>query len=106
MSTFKHLSVETLASMMEGGSPVVVDIRDALSYQQGHIEDAQLLDNDSIHSFMGETDKSASVVVCCYHGNSSQSAAAFLCQQDFQDVYSLDGGFEGWRAAFPDRVSR
>jgi len=32
--------------------------------------------------------------VVCYHGNSSQSAAAYLVGQGFAEVYSLDGGIE------------
>ena len=38
------------------------------------------------------------VLVYCYHGISSQNAAAFLIERGFETVYSLDGGFEAWRA--------
>jgi thiosulfate sulfurtransferase len=41
------------------------------------------------------------VVVCCYHGNSSQSAAQFLVEQGFTEVYSLNGGFEQWKVSYP-----
>jgi len=37
--------------------------------------------------------------VVCYHGISSQSAAAYLAEQGFRDTYSLDGGFEAWLSA-------
>ena len=43
------------------------------------------------------TRKDKSIIVCCYHGNSSQSAAEFLVKSGFNDVYSLDGGYEAWR---------
>ena len=43
-------------------------------------------------------------IVTCYHGNSSQSAAAYLVSQGFTDVYSLDGGFELWHARYPGEV--
>ncbi|CRR54182.1 Thiosulfate sulfurtransferase GlpE [Pseudomonas aeruginosa] len=44
-------------------------------------------------------------MVVCYHGNSSQSAAAYFIQQGFSDVYSLDGGFELWRSVYPADTS-
>ena len=34
-------------------------------------------------------------------GNSSQGAAQYLLQQGYDEVYSLDGGFEAWRREFP-----
>ena len=40
------------------------------------------------------------VLVYCYHGISSQSAAEFLNQKGFEDVYSVDGGFEACQGLF------
>ncbi|NKQ13210.1 thiosulfate sulfurtransferase, partial [Pseudomonas sp. SST3] len=37
---------------------------------------------------------------------SSQSAAAYLINQGFSDVYSLDGGFELWRQTYPQDVEQ
>jgi thiosulfate sulfurtransferase len=44
--------------------------------------------------------------VVCYHGNSSQGAAAYLVSQGFSEVYSLDGGIEAWQADYPGEVSQ
>jgi thiosulfate sulfurtransferase len=40
----------------------------------------------------------------CYHGNSSKGAAQYLLTQGFKAAYSIDGGFDAWRAAFPQQV--
>ena len=48
----------------------------------------------------------APLIVACYHGNSSQSAAAYLAHQGFSEVYSLDGGFELWRATYPNETAQ
>jgi len=40
-------------------------------------------------------------VVVCYHGNSSQQAAQFFAGEGFNDVYSMDGGFEAWKLQYP-----
>ena len=36
----------------------------------------------------------------------SQSAAAFLNEKGFDEVYSLDGGFEYWRGCFEQDTTR
>ena len=63
------------------------------------------IDNHSVADFIAAADLDAPLVVVCYHGNSSQSAAAYFIQQGFSDVYSLDGGFELWRSVYPADTS-
>ena len=36
----------------------------------------------------------------------SQGAASYLVEQGFEDVYSMDGGFTAWEAAYKDKVAR
>ena len=104
--TFVHMKVDELAQVIDDNTHVVVDIRDANSFANGRITDAIHLTNENLADFLRETDPDAPVVVCCYHGNSSQQAAQFLISQDFTEVYSLDGGFSQWQCQFPDKVSR
>jgi thiosulfate sulfurtransferase len=42
--------------------------------------------------------------VYCYHGNMSQSAAAYFGEQGFEEAYSMDGGFSDWEVNFTDKV--
>ena len=105
-NSFKHMSVSELQNVMADTSPVVVDIRDTNSFASGHIAGSINLTNDSLGDFLREADMDAPVVVCCYHGISSQQAAAFLISQDFTEVYSLDGGFTQWQTQFPDQIER
>ena len=70
MEQFAHISVQDAQQKLHSGAAKVVDIRD--------------------------TDFSTPVIVCCYHGISSQQAAQFLIHQGFEEVYSLDGGFAAW----------
>lgn len=101
---FKHMQVQELASLLPQQEHVIVDIRDPASFAQGRIPNAIHLTNDNLSDFIREADLDAPLVVCCYHGNSSQQAAQFLASQDFSDVYSLDGGFVDWQLQFPDQV--
>lgn len=101
MSEFKRISIETTRQMLQNGDVQLVDIRDEQSYQMGHIAGARHLDNTSLQDFLIEGDPDQPVIVYCYHGNSSQPAAAFLNEKGFDDVYSMDGGFEVWRGSYP-----
>ncbi len=104
--TFAHMQVAELAEVINDKSHVVVDIRDENSFNNGRIIDAIHLTNESLPGFLREADPDAPVVVCCYHGHSSQQAAQFLVSQDFTKVYSLDGGYTQWQLQFPDKISR
>ncbi len=103
---FKHMQISELHNVLADESHVVVDIRDPASFQAGHIPNALHLSNESLPDFLRDADFDAPVVVCCYHGISSQQAAQFLISQDFTEVYSLDGGFTDWQLQYPEAVAR
>ncbi|WP_312518647.1 thiosulfate sulfurtransferase GlpE [Stutzerimonas nitrititolerans] len=105
MSDFKRISAEQAQKLRNDGG-VIVDIRDAHSFAEGHIPGSTHLDNHSLPDFIAAADLDQPLIVSCYHGHSSQSAAAYLAHQGFSDVYSLDGGFEGWRNQFPQDIER
>lgn len=102
---FQHINAQALLEKLQNKEDVaIVDIRDGNSYFEGHITGAKMLDNSTVAQFIETTPKDQAVVVCCYHGNSSQGAAQYLAEQGFKDVYSLDGGFEMWRVIQPEWV--
>lgn len=99
--SWQRISLEDGARLLQERDPVVVDVRDERSYEAGRIPGAVRLDGQSAADFVEQNDKQRPVLVCCYHGNSSQGAAAWLATRGFQEVYSLDGGFEAWRWNHP-----
>lgn len=104
MTQFRHISTTDLREMMAAGTVQIVDIRDETSFSQGRIRGAQHLDNSGIQTLIESADLDAPLVVCCYHGNSSQQAAAYLHSKGFEDACSLDGGFAIWQTACPELV--
>ncbi|MFC3095411.1 thiosulfate sulfurtransferase GlpE [Alteromonas sediminis] len=98
MTTFTHITCEQLNA--ERDQWTLVDIRDRQSFELAHVEGAIAIDNDNVAQFLSETSNEQPVAVMCYHGISSQQAAAFLNQQGLQNVATVDGGFEYWRQHF------
>lgn len=76
---------------------IVVDIRDAQSFASGSIKHSVHISGDNVDEFIAKSDLSIPLIVCCYHGNTSQSAAAYFSENGFLQTYSLDGGYEAWQ---------
>lgn len=105
MSNFVPINSQRALELIESGA-IVADIRDTASFNNAHIKGAKPLSNENLQQFIDSTDFEQPIIVCCYHGVSSQSAAAFLCERGFEKVYSLNGGFEGWALGMPEHVER
>ncbi len=103
MSEYQCISPEQARELLDRGA-ALVDVRDPHSFALAHIDGARHLDNQSLADFIAAADLDAPLIVTCYHGHSSQNAAAYLAYQGFSEVYSLDGGFELWRTLYPDSV--
>lgn len=101
MSEFKRISVTDANQLIEQGHVVVADIRDDQSFTAGHVKNSFHLSNATMVSFSQKVDFETPVLVFCYHGNSSQGAAQYLVNQGYEEVYSVDGGFEMWKQNFP-----
>ena len=99
MANFERISVATAYAMIDEGGVLVVDVRDEQSFASARIPGASHLDNSSIADFIDSADPATPVIVYCYHGNSSQGAAAFLNEKGFTRTYSVDGGFEAWQVS-------
>ena len=99
--SFKRISISDAEQLLRQPSTQLADIRDEQSYQLGHIKGASHLDNHNLQQFIEGADPDAPLIIYCYHGNSSQSAAQFFVEKDFTEVYSMDGGFEEWRQHYP-----
>lgn len=94
---YKRINVSQAREILDGeGVSVLLDIRDAESYNQSHALRAIHVNQDVLSDFIYNTPKDIPVLVICYHGNSSQSLAQYLSYQGFIDVYSIDGGYEAW----------
>lgn len=97
MNDFKEMTPEEARGMIARGPVTVVDIRDAASYEEGHLPNAINLNDESVEAFLASADRAQPVIVYCYHGISSRGAAQFLAEKGFLDVSSMSGGFAGWQ---------
>ncbi|WP_341662886.1 thiosulfate sulfurtransferase GlpE [Vibrio sp.] len=99
MDQFQHIDVLGAQALLEEGNARLVDIRDPQSFSIAHPQKAYHLTNETMVQFMEEVEFEQSILVMCYHGISSQGAAQYLINQGYEQVYSVDGGFEAWQRA-------
>ena len=94
---FKCISVEEAKALIDEGGITIADVRDAGAYAASNIGNAIHIQQNSIEEFLAATDKDQPLLVYCYHGHSSQGAADYFVNQGYEEVYSMDGGYEAWR---------
>lgn len=94
--SYRTITPDDLRAMLKDKSVTLLDIRDAGSFAVGHIDGALSAEAVDIDSFVATEDKTQTLVVYCYHGISSRSAAEFFDENGFTDVYSMEGGYAAW----------
>ena len=94
--SFDCISVEDTKRLLEKDGVTVIDIRDVTSFSKGHINNAIHIDDINIDNFLNEKDKNETIIIYCYHGISSKSAANFFSQKGFKNVMSMNDGYAGW----------
>lgn len=98
-ATFQRVGADAARALLASEEALVLDMRDPGSYEGGHIDGAEHVTEANIFNFLSGTPKDKLVLIYCYHGNASQVYAKTFADFRFTKVYSLDGGYEGWKKA-------
>ena len=94
--SFQCISIEEAKIIIDKDNLTIIDIRDRNSFLNGHIDKAIHVEDLDIDNFLKDKNKNDAILVYCYHGNSSKSAANFFVQHGFEKVLSMDEGYVGW----------
>lgn len=78
------------------------DSRDAASYQKSHIIGTDHLTESDFGEVIANLPKTVPVMIYCYHGNASQVYASMFADFQYNEVYSVDGGYEALAPAFSE----
>ncbi|MBI5680596.1 MAG: rhodanese-like domain-containing protein [Methanobacterium sp.] len=81
-------------------SYVALDVRSIEEYNQGHIENAELLNVNSndFEDGLAKMDKNKTYFVYCKAGHRSKKAANLMLKNGFKNVYNVLGGFDKWKS--------
>ncbi len=80
---------------------LVLDVRDASDYHQGHILAARNIPLAQLEARVSDLSKykERPVIISCQSGNVSAKAAAVLRRHGFTQVFNLAGGIPAWQQA-------
>ncbi len=96
MADFVRISVADTKQLFEEKEPLVVDVRDENAFNAGALPNAQHVTTSNFRAFRKANDMNQPVLIYCYHGNASQDMAQMFVDFGFEEVYSMDGGYEAW----------
>ena len=82
--------------MKEDPATRLIDVRTNEEYATAHIEGAMLVNQEEKLEEILKLPKDTPLVVHCHHGVRSLSAAGFLMERGFTNVFSMKGGIEAW----------
>lgn len=94
---FRCIGVHEAEGLAQRNDVLTVDVRDAGSFRRAHIKGAQLLSMANLSAVINGTAKDTPVLIYCYHGHASREYARVFSDFGFNEVYSLDGGYEAWK---------
>ncbi len=96
--SFETVKASDLQKMLNSSEKfTLVDIREADTYQRGHIAGAINLPFSSFQEKYQQLKPDDKIVLVCYSGSTSQQAAQFLLEKGYKKVSSVAGGMEAWQ---------
>jgi len=94
----KDLSVEEFNVLMDSKQGVIIDVRTADEYQEGHLEGAVNIDyyGEDFGQKLDRLNKEDVYFVYCGSGGRSSSTLELMVEKRFKEVYNMEGGFNDW----------
>ncbi|MDD1621098.1 MAG: thiosulfate sulfurtransferase GlpE [Methylococcaceae bacterium] len=97
MKNFKTISVADSEQLIAEQQPMILDCRDLKDYRAGHIDNAMHVHEQLRDLLLQKGDKQKALLIYCYYGHASEHLAEMFGDFGFKQVYSLAGGFAGWK---------
>ena len=98
---FENVDVKGFSELMEDSCVVLLDVRTAAEYAEGHIEGAVLIDqgeSDFVEKVKAAIPAEKKIAIYCRSGRRSANAADRLAAEGYRCV-NLKGGISAWKKA-------
>ena len=102
---YKTISIADTKQLIKDAAPMILDCRDLKDYRIGHLADALHVHEGLKESLIKRGDKQRSLLIYCYYGHASEHLAEFFGDFGFESVYSLEGGYSGWKDQHRETVN-
>lgn len=92
-------SLDAFKEMMASANPLVIDVREASEYAEGHIEGAINIPIRSLAQNLDQIPQDRPVVVYCASGHRAGMATTALRVLGYENVKAYPPGWRGWTSA-------
>src|SRR5207253_5785882 len=99
--SIQEISPQETAAALKRGDTLLIDVRDADEWREGHIPGAKNFSCGTVELEIEEAvpDLSTPIITHCGGGGRSALAAETLQRMGYQHAHSRTGGFKAWKAA-------
>ena len=100
--TYQNITIDAANYMIEHENKypnlVILDVRDTIEYNLGHLYDSILIPLNDLEARIGELGayKTSDIIVYCKSGYRSQQASEILGEYGFTKIYNMIGGILAW----------
>ena len=91
-------ATEAKALLAEKPAPFLLDVREPVEYQQGHVAGSKLIPLGQLGTRLGEVPTDRQILVICASGSRSSMAAQQLAKAGYKNVYWYRNGMPDWKA--------
>jgi rhodanese-related sulfurtransferase len=97
----RGVSAQDAVLLINRRNAVVIDVRSAAQYAEGHLPQARHMELEQIQAKanLGLKNKNTPVLLVCETGQAAPKAEAILLKAGHAEVFTLAGGLAGWRRA-------
>jgi rhodanese-related sulfurtransferase len=92
----KAITPDELASKLEQGKQVLIDVREPDEFARGHVPGAVNVPLGQLAQKLGKFDPQAETFVICERGHRSVTAVRLLEKAGFDHAYTVKGGTSAW----------
>lgn len=95
---FQNIDASTLRDMQKNGKIEIIDVRTPNETAAGKIKGAREINvmDMAFKQKVSNLDKDKTYVVYCRSGQRSRRACSIMAKAGFENLYNLDGGYNGW----------
>ena len=86
-------------TLMDDDSLIILDVREEKERSSGFIKSDIHIPMAQVKTKLDSLDKSKKILAYCRTGSRSNRIAELLCRNQFENVYTLKGGFDAWQKA-------
>jgi len=94
---YGDVAIDTASELMEDNPDMVIlDVRTASEYSEGHIENAVNIPVNELETRLDELSKEDDILVYCRTGNRSSTAIQIMEDAGFTQLYHMHEGISAW----------